>query len=587
MTGDEGELSTARALSIIDEIATLNPGAVLILTGGEPLARMDIHDIIKKASGVGMTPVLGSNGTMISRKSATKLREAGLAGVGVSVDSLNAERHDAFRGRTGALAEAMAGLAAARDAGIAVQVQTTPTTHNIDEMPKIADWAHKLGAKVFNIFFLVCTGRGETMADITPQEYEKVLRWAAENRNAYPGMMIRPKCAPHFKRILHQENPENDLLKTYIAACRAGTQYCRIDPRGKVTPCPYMDNSAGDLTTSTFQVIWNSSPVLARYRAPEYEGKCGHCQYRLLCGGCRARAMATTGNDMGEDRWCVYEPQGHEEALTNIDTQSKFGAADSSGAAWSPAAMERLGKVPFFARAIVKLGVEKYAAQNGIAEITPETISAATPPPQARFGMAAPADKPEPNGASAPGPTSNGSIPWDAAARARVENAPDFVRPGILKLMQRRAKARGKERISTEFLTEIRDESMMLVTRRMKDMGFPELDMTAWDKAKDKFKKDEHKVSVIDSIKSFLGDRPEKNRAIIEKFGSFFADNVGEAMGWTEGARNRLEKAPVFVRGMAKKQVEKFAKERGYKYVTEETLAEALEKSPFGKMGGE
>ncbi|MDH4185044.1 MAG: radical SAM protein [Nitrospinota bacterium] len=586
MTGDEGEIPTNRALSILNEIASLNPGAVLILTGGEPLARQDIYELIEKASALGMMPVLGSNGTMISRKSALRLKECGLNGIGVSIDSLDPDNHDHFRGRQGALAEAMAGLAAARDAGIPVQVQTTPTTRNLEEIPKIADWAHKLGAKVFNIFFLVCTGRGEAMADITPEEYERVLKWASDNKDAFPGMMIRPKCAPHFKRILHQQDPENELLKTYIAACRAGTQYCRIDPQGKVTPCPYMDNVAGDLTTASFQDIWNNSPALARYRQPEYHGKCGDCRYRLLCGGCRARAMATTGDDMGEDNWCVYVPEGKEEAISNIDTMSKFGAGEASSAQWSAEALARLEKIPFFARSIVKLGVEKYAAANGVEVITPDTMTAATPAPQSRFGMSFPSEKP--NGGQTPShsPTANGAIPWAADARARVENAPDFVRPGILKLMQRRAKARGMDSITTEFLTEIRDESMMLVTRRMKDMGFPELDMSAWDKAKDKFKKDEHKQSVIDSIKSFLDDRPEKNRAIMDKFGSFFADNVGEAMGWTEGARARLEKAPAFARGFAKKQVEKFARENGYKYVTEEALARSMENSPFGKMGG-
>ncbi|MDH5755450.1 MAG: radical SAM protein [Nitrospinota bacterium] len=598
MTGDDGELSTQRALEIIGEIASLNPGAVLILTGGEPLARPDIYELIKKASELGMMPVLGSNGTMISRRTALKLKKNGLNGIGVSIDSLEQQTHDNFRGRPGALAEAMAGLAAARDAGIPIQVQTTPTTVNLDEIPSIAKWAHELGAKVFNIFFLVCTGRGERMADITPEEYEKILKWAADNRDAYPGMMIRPKCAPHFKRILHQENPESDLLKTYIAACRAGTQYCRIDPRGKVTPCPYMENTVGDLTISSFQDIWNNSPQLSRYRQPEYEGKCGDCRYRLLCGGCRARAMATTGNDMGEDQWCVYEPEGKEVAIENIDTQSKFGAGEDSGVEWTAEALAKLENVPFFARSIVKLGVEKYAAANGVEIITPETMSAAAPSPQARFGMmtprerteAAPAEpaptKPAANGSGSKSTKSAETILWDEDARARVENAPDFVRPGILKLMQRRARARGMEKITTEFLTEIRDESMMLVTRRMKDMGFDGLDMSAWDKAKDKFSRDGHKINVIDTIKSFLDERPGKNSAIMEKFGSFFADNVGEAMGWTEGARARLEKAPSFARGFAKKQVEKYARENGYKYVTEQALAEAMEKSPFGKMGG-
>lgn len=577
--GGPDELPLERCLEIVDEIAGQNEGAVLILTGGEPLARPDIYPIIERAAERGLMPVLGTNGTLLTPQVAEKLRAAGLAGVGISVDSLDPERHDTFRGAPGSLQKAMDGLKAARDAGMSVQVQTTPTSANIDEIPQIAKWAHEFGAKAFNIFFLVCTGRGETMADITPDEYEKVLKWAAGERDSFPGMMVRPKCAPHFKRILHQENPDNNLLKTYIAACRAGTHYCRIDPTGKVTPCPYMDSVAGDLTTESFGEVWEKSEGLTRYRTPEYDGKCGRCRYRLLCGGCRARALATLGNDMDEDQWCVYEPVGQEEAIENIDTQAKFGAGDGGSMSWAPEAEAILKKVPFFARSIVRLAVEKSAREKGITEITEEVMKDSAPAKPPMFAQ--PTKKSEVEKTQA---AEAGEIPWDDDARSRVENAPEFVRPGILKLMQKRAGERGKDRIDTTFLTEIRDESMMLVTRRMKNFGFEELDMSAWDKAGEKFKKDENKVEVIGSIKAFLEQRPEKNQAIMEKFGSFFADDIGEKLGWTQEARERLEKAPAFARGFAKKSVEKFARANGYKYVTLEALERALEASPFGSF---
>lgn len=576
--GDSDELSTEKALDIVSQIAALNPGAVLILTGGEPLARGDIYEICRKGADLGLMVVLGTNGTLLNTETAEKLKEAGVTGVGVSIDSLNDERHDSFRGMPGALKKSIEGLKAARDAGLGVQVQTTPTRDNISEIPVIAEWAHRIGAKVFNIFFLVCTGRGEKMADITPEEYERVLKWAAAEKDSYPGMMVRPKCAPHFKRILYQENPDNHLLKTYIAACRAGTHYMRIDPAGKVTPCPYMDIEAGDLNTNELDTIWRESEVLKRYRTPDYGGKCGRCRYRLLCGGCRARAYTTVGDDMGEDQWCVYEPVGQEEAIVSVDTQAKFGAEEESSVKWSKEAEQTLEKIPFFARPIVKLGVEKYADENGIEEITLDVMRKAAPSPKMFDHMGGP------TGAEAERDDEGAEIPWDDDALARVENAPDFVRPGIYKLMQKRARERGKNRIDTEFLSEIRDESMMLVTRRMKKMGFDELDMSAWDAAKDKFSKNDHKLEVINRIASHLASRGEKNEAIMEKFGSFFADDVGEKMGWTEGARKRLEKAPPFARDMARGMIEKYARENGYKYVTEDALEEAMANSPFGSF---
>ncbi len=570
--GESGELTTEQVYQTIDRLAELNKDSVLILTGGEPMARSDLYGIIRYASAKGLMVVLGTNGTLLNTETASKLKEAGLAGVGVSIDSLNHERHDTFRGKPGALKASMAGLLAARDAGLGIQVQTTPTNDNLHEIPLIAQWAHKLGARVFNIFFLVCTGRGEQMADISPGDYEKVLQWAAEERDSFPGMMIRPKCAPHFKRILHQENPDNELLKTYIAACRAGTHYCRITPTGVVTPCPYMESKVGDVTKTPFDEIWSESPEFKIYREPELAGKCGLCRYRLLCGGCRARALATVNDPMGEDQWCVYEPVGQEEAIVNIDTQAKFGVEESIGAKWSEEAEGIMAKIPFFARPMVRLGVEKYARENDIDEITADVLRKAAPSPR-MF-----------DNAPTPAPVTEEEIPWDDDARERVKNAPDFVRPGIPKLMQKRAKERGKTRIDNEFLSEIRDESMMLAARRMKRLGFDDLDMKAWDTAREKMGKSPDKQKVIDKITALLGGREEKNESIMKKFGSFFADDTGEKMGWSEEARSRLKKAPVFVRGMAKSAVEKFARENGYKYVTAEAMEKAMEKMPMGNF---
>ena len=524
----EGELSTDEALRIVTQIAEVNREAVLILTGGEPLARRDIYQICARAAGLGMMVVIGTNGTLLNRNVALKLKESGVTGVGVSLDSITPEKHDSFRGMKGAFFKTLAGLNAAKEAGLAIQIQTTPTRDNIEELPQLADFAHRLGARAFNIFFLVCTGRGEKMTDITPDEYEKVLNWAVEAQDKYPGMLIRPKCAPHFKRILHQRNPDDGLFKTYVAACRAGTHYARIDPMGKVTPCPYMDIEAGDLRTGDFGSIWEESAVLNRYRTPEYGGKCGMCRYRLLCGGCRARAYALTGDDMGEDYWCVYEPVGQEEAIVNEDTISKFNSGENSGVEWSAEALETLNKVPVFARAIVKASVEKYAKEHGMTTITKDNMRKSAPAPR-RFmvdgvtggAQAGVASAVESSGA-------NGEIPWDADALARVKNAPDFVRPGILKLMPIRARQLGKTRITTEFLSEIRDESMQLATRRMKKLGFGELSMDAWKTASDKFKKSPEKREVISGIVEFLNKREGKREDIMEKFDKYFGESGGK-----------------------------------------------------------
>jgi len=576
-TGGDDELSTEETYKILEQIAGVNPGVVLILTGGEPLMRRDIYDICKKASSLGMMVVLGTNGTMITKEAVAKLKASGVSGIGISIDSLKAEVHDAFRGSPGSLAKGMEGLKLARDGGLEIQVQTSVSHENAEEIPLIAEWAHRLGARVFNLFFLVCTGRGETVTDISPEGYEKILKWSADNQGSFEGMMIRPKCAPHFKRILYQADKENPLLNTYIAACRAGTHYCRITPEGKVSPCPYMPDVAGDLKSDDFGKIWGSSEEFVRLRTPEYGGKCGICQYRLMCGGCRARAHATLGDIMAEDQWCVYEPLSEEEAIRNVDTESKF---DSSATPtplsdkWSDEAKEKMGKMPVFARAIVQKTVEKYADEKGINEITVEVMRTAAPAPGPFAKSIEEAKKSEPV---------TGELEWDDDARERVKNSPDFVRPGILKLMQKRGKERGQKRITSEFLTEIRNESMMLVTRRMKKLGFSELDMKSWDAAKEKFSKVPHKLSVIDRITGALKSREKPNEMILEKFGTYFEDD-SEKIGWTKEARERLDKTPFFVRKKAKDFIENYAKEHGYKYITDTAVNEAMEKLPFAKM---
>ncbi|MBI5814851.1 MAG: radical SAM protein [Nitrospinae bacterium] len=570
---DTYELSAQEALAVTDQIARVNPGAVLILTGGEPLLRTDIFDIASRAAGHGLITVIGTNGTLLDAKTAAALKQSGVSGVGISIDSMDPKRHDEFRGIPGAWGRSVEGLANAREAGLDIQVQTTPRAGNAAEIPIIAEWAHRMGARAFNIFFLICTGRGEKMADISAEEYERILQWASRARNEYPGMMIRPKCAPHFKRILAQSNADDPLLKTYIAACRAGTHYCRIKPDGKVTPCPYMDIEAGDLRESGFQSVWSHSPELEKFRIPEYRGKCGDCAYRLLCGGCRARALASNGDEMGEDPYCLYQPDGAEEPLVCADTRSKFGEESATPVEWSAEALKTMEKIPVFARAIVRRRVEEYAAKHAAKTVTNDLLRAAAPAPSGApmFGRRQNAN-------------AGGEVEWDEDARARVENAPDFVRPGILKLMPIRARERGVDRITSEFLSEIRDESMMLVTRRMRKMGFESLSMEAWDAAGGKSGKDSRKREVIENIKTMLEGRTGKNESIMAKFGSFFSDGAGEKMGWTPEASQRLEKAPEAFRPMARGFIEKFARENGYKYVTGEALDRAMENSPFARF---
>ena len=377
------ELSLAECRKLIDQMAEVNPNACLILTGGEPLLREDIYEIASYANEKGFMVVMGTNGLLLNDTTVPKMLDAGIKGIGVSLDSIRPEIHDRLRGLPGSWEKAIKGIEAAKKYNLDFQIQTTVTKENFKEISEMIDFSYKLDATGFYLFFLVCTGRGEKMTDITPEQYEEVLSYVYKVHGNYNGMMVRAKCAPHFKRIAYQTNQNSPLLKGYVGGCRAGTNYCRITPEGEVTPCPYMHNSVGNIKNLSFNDIWSDSELFQQLRHPKYEGKCEYCEFKLLCGGCRARALAENNNVFGEDPWCIYEPEKGNKHVINIATAIQFGLQDKTseenaesdnGVTWTKEDQERLKKIPFFARGIAKQGLEKHAREKNIKLITPELM---------------------------------------------------------------------------------------------------------------------------------------------------------------------------------------------------------------------
>ncbi|MCH8851443.1 MAG: radical SAM protein [Planctomycetes bacterium] len=367
-----GELSTTEALRVLDEIAEVNSETLLILTGGEPLLRPDLEELVARASSLGMMVVLGTNGTTLTTDRACALAERGLSGVGISLDSLIASRHDEFRGMAGAWDAAIRGVESARQAGLDVQIQMTLTRDNFRELPQVVRFSREFGARVLTVFFLVCTGRGQDLVDLTPEEYERILKWLAAVEQE--GMMIRPRCAPTFRRILAQAKPDSILLQSDAGRCLAAKNYCRITPDGKVTPCPYMPLVAGSLREDSFAAIWKKAPLFESLRNPALQGRCGDCEYKELCGGCRARAYAAVGDPLAEDPWCTYVPGTDPSPPPSADPSAE---RQETAVTWTPEAEARLKKVPFFVRRMVRSGVEAFARRQEANLITPELMGEA------------------------------------------------------------------------------------------------------------------------------------------------------------------------------------------------------------------
>ena len=313
-----GELTFEECKGVMDDIASF-ASPILILTGGEPLMRADIWEIIDYARELGLRPVIGTNGTLISDEVAARIAACGIPRVSVSLDFPDAAGQDAFRGKTGAFDEALEGIRNLRAHGVDVQVNTTITKMNsrlVDDMHQLA---LDVGAVAFHPFLLVPTGRGEDLVDVelTPEEYEEVLTWAYRCQKESP-LHFKPTDAPQYYRIIRQQcalegrevNRETYGVEAMTRGCLGGITFAFISHVGDVQPCGYFDMPLGTVKDEPLSQIWEHSAVFADLRDfDRLKGKCGVCEYKRVCGGCRARALAVSGDYLAEEPYCAYQPR--------------------------------------------------------------------------------------------------------------------------------------------------------------------------------------------------------------------------------------------------------------------------------------
>jgi radical SAM protein with 4Fe4S-binding SPASM domain len=316
------ELNTEESKQLIDQIAQVSR-PLLILSGGEPFLRNDVYELIRYGTQKGLRMGLGSNGGLIDAKVARDLKEAGVKTVSISLDSTVPAQHDAFRGVPGSWNKAVDAIKALRENDILVQVNTTLTQDNYNQIDDIMSLTEQIGVENFHLFFLVPTGRGKKLADISPQMYEDMITNTFA-KTAKHKLNVRPSCAPQFMRIAQGMGLD---MRQWIRGCIAGMYYCRVYPNGDITPCPYLPVKLGNIRETSFKEIWFNSPIFKTLRDPNsLKGKCGACNYKTLCGGCRARAYGLSsdfidycgalhapaelkGDYLTEAPWCVYQPK--------------------------------------------------------------------------------------------------------------------------------------------------------------------------------------------------------------------------------------------------------------------------------------
>ena len=314
------ELSLEEGIKFIESLPEVGC-PILILTGGEPLMRQDVFQLAQKASDLGLRVVLATNGTMIDDVIAKNIVSSGIKRVSISLDGPDARSHDNFRGVSGAFNQAIKGIDALKRVGLEFQINTTITKRNYHQIEDMARLAMDLGARALHIFLLVPTGRGKDLADeaISAVDYEKVLHEFYDLSKRIP-MEMKATCAPHYYRIVSQK--EKDQLTGGISAhgqhgfsamtrgCLGGTGFCFISYKGDVCPCGYLPVIAGNIREKSFKEIWDHAPLFQDLRdLSKLKGKCGRCEFRMVCGGCRARAYNQFGDYLAEEPLCIYKPR--------------------------------------------------------------------------------------------------------------------------------------------------------------------------------------------------------------------------------------------------------------------------------------
>ncbi len=306
------ELTTAEAKKFIEDLAEAQEFRMLVYTGGEPLMRRDLFELLEHSDKVGFTNVIATNATLIDNDVARDLRKVGVVGAAVGLDAPNAAGHDYIRNVPGAYERTMAGIAALRRAGILLQINVAAMEYNFDDLAELFDLADDLDTSIMLLYQLVPIGRGHDIeaASLDLSENERLLRFLAEKqREIHP--IVEPVAGPQYWPYLMERRGATgdfwlNLAKGVFHGCTAGRGLVYIKPNGDVWPCPFVEVNCGNVREEPFIEIWRNSPVFddLRNRETRLEGKCGDCQYNGICGGCRGRAWAMTGNYMAADPTC-------------------------------------------------------------------------------------------------------------------------------------------------------------------------------------------------------------------------------------------------------------------------------------------
>jgi radical SAM protein len=317
------ELTTAEGFAVIDQVAEAGV-PLFVLTGGDPMQRADVYDLIEYAVGKGLHTSFSPSATgRLAPDALKRCKELGLVRAALSLDGASAETHDGFRGVKGSYRQTMRAIGYVRDSGIGLQLQTTVSRYNLSELRQVADFVAEAGALMWNVFFLVPTGRGRADDMISAAQHEEIFNWLYDLSVAAP-FDVKTTAAPHYRRVVLQrrqaegvEGPPFPGVTAADGVGRAafegvndGKGFVFVTHLGEVCPSGFLQLPAGSVRREPLMDVYRDSKLFRDLRdAGKIKGKCGRCDYREVCGGSRARAYAVTGDYLESEPLCAYEPQ--------------------------------------------------------------------------------------------------------------------------------------------------------------------------------------------------------------------------------------------------------------------------------------
>jgi radical SAM protein with 4Fe4S-binding SPASM domain len=307
------ELTTEEGKRLIDELAQIPEFRMLVFTGGEPLVRKDVFELAEYAASLGFQISIATNGTLITPEVAKQMKQVGVVNVAIGLNSTTAEVHESITNIPGSFEKTMRGIYASKEAGLALQLNATVMTSNLPEVPHFLDLADKLEAEIVLLYQLVPVGRGEDDEELTPGQYASLMKTISQQqRNCLP--VIEPICSPIYWAYLLRRNSHIKLGKRLTSqlfqGCVAGSGLCYIKPNGDVWACPFLPISAGNVRELPLSQIWREAELFRNLRdKSKLKGKCGSCDDKEICGGCRGRAYAHYGDYLAEDPSCfLFSP---------------------------------------------------------------------------------------------------------------------------------------------------------------------------------------------------------------------------------------------------------------------------------------